>query len=256
MCRPRAVTSPPSRDAARRARRRPRWAGCSASSSSASSEPWLSAAHAAALVGEIDLVAVPAQLPDHGDDHDARALGQRPHGDDGGPSERATPADRARVVGCVEQLERPLHLELGVGRDRADVARLARRAGSGAGVGGLASGVGVQAPDRRRGSGGGSAELGVGALAGALAPPAQPPDPRARAALLAGRAQLQLVGAVLADPALVLRARRCTARTPGGARRRRGTARRAPRAAACDRRRRRRRPAGWCGCPSGHGSRG
>src|SRR3954453_4170291 len=36
---------------------------------------------AARLVGEVDLVAVPAELPHHGDGHDARAVGQRAHGD-------------------------------------------------------------------------------------------------------------------------------------------------------------------------------
>ena len=45
-----------------------------------------------------------------------------------GRAERAgDAADRARVVGGVEELQRPLHLEVGVGGDGAHLPRPARR---------------------------------------------------------------------------------------------------------------------------------
>src|SRR5690349_24224812 len=85
------------------------------------------AADAARLVGEVDLVAVPRELPHHRDRDDAGALGQRPHADLGGAERARDAADGARVVGGVEDLQRALHLQVGVGRHGAYVARAARR---------------------------------------------------------------------------------------------------------------------------------
>ena len=66
-------------------------------------------------------------------DDDAGALGQRAHADLGGAERAGDAADGARVVGGVEDLQRALHLQIGVGRHRAHVARAARRLGDGLG---------------------------------------------------------------------------------------------------------------------------
>ena len=130
-------------------------------------------------------------------------------------AERARDAgDRARVLGAVEDLERALHLELGVRRHGVDVARLARRS-----VARLAAAAGARGA-RSVDDSGGSVQLGgdragrapaLGALGElgrrrALAALAQPPEQRARRGRGARRARRQLVAAALADPALVRRA--------------------------------------------------
>ena len=56
-------------------------------------------------------------------------LGERAHGDRGRAERARDAADRAHVVGRVEDVQRALHLELGVRRHRADVARAPRRLG-------------------------------------------------------------------------------------------------------------------------------
>src|SRR3954447_3201508 len=180
-------------------------------------------AHAARLVGQVDLEAIPAQLPHHRDDDDARAVGQRAYRDRRRAERAGHATDRARVVGRVEQLERPLHLQVGVRRHCAYVARLARRLG------------GLGRRRRRRRVGGRAAldpahrasrlgdlrwleRLLLGQLAGPLAAGAQALDPRRPRALVPGRAQLQLVGPVLADPSFVLSTRRAQlAHLPPGA---------------------------------------
>src|SRR3954447_24353347 len=166
---------------------------------------------AARLVGQVDLEAIPAQLPHHRDDDDARAVGQRAHRDRRRAERPGHAADRARVVGRVEQLERPLHLQVGVRRHRAYVARLARRLGGlgrrGRRIGGRAAlDPAHRAPrlgDLRR-----LERLVLGQLARPLPAGAQALDPRRARALVTRRAQLQLVGPVLADPSLMLRTRR------------------------------------------------
>src|SRR4051794_20516384 len=156
-------------------------------------------ADAARLVGEVDLVAVPAQLPHHRDAHHAGAI-REGAGADGRRAQRAgDAADRARVLRGVEDLERALDLELGVRRDGADVARPARQVGRRLALRG------------RRGLEGGGLLRGgrlLGDLAGALTPRAQLLDERPPPPLLARCAQRQLVAARLADPALVLGADR------------------------------------------------
>src|SRR3954451_3451263 len=57
------------------------------------------------LVSEVDLVAVPAQLPGHDDRHDA-ALGRRgTHSDHRRAEGARDAADGARVLGAVEELD-------------------------------------------------------------------------------------------------------------------------------------------------------
>src|SRR5829696_1805624 len=60
------------------------------------------APHAARLVGEVDLVAVPGQLPHDGDGHHARPVGERPDADDRRAERARDAADGPRVVGRVE----------------------------------------------------------------------------------------------------------------------------------------------------------
>src|SRR5215210_7284647 len=146
-------------------------------------------ADAAGLVGEVDLEAVPAQLPHHRDADDARAVGQRARAHGGGAERARDAADRARVLRAVEDLERALDLELGVGGDGADVARAAREVGRWRG--GLAVRLGRLEWHRL-----GGLRL-LRDLAGALAARAQAVEEAAAAALLARRAQRQLVAAAL-----------------------------------------------------------
>src|SRR5829696_795154 len=163
---------------------------------------------AARLVGEVDLVAVPGQLPHDRDRDDAGALRQWAHADLGSPQRARDTADRARVVGGVEDLQRPLHLQVGVGRHGAHVARAAR------GLrdrlrGLLAIAVALAlAAARRRGRRGDlvGRDLFVD-VAGPLAARAQAVQERAPAALAARMAQRESGAAGLADPALVLGAR-------------------------------------------------
>ena len=62
--------------------------------------PWVDEPHAGGLVAEVDLVAVPAQLPAD-DDRDDAALGRRrAHRDDRRPERAGDAGDRARVLGC------------------------------------------------------------------------------------------------------------------------------------------------------------
>src|SRR3954469_141614 len=177
-------------------------------------------ADAARLVGQVDLEAIPAQLPHHRDDDDARAVGQRAYRDRRRAERAGHATDRARVVGRVEQLERPLHLQVGVRRHRAYVARLARRLG-GLGRRGRRIGGGGGPPPRARRAALDPAHraprlgalrrlerLVLGQLARPLPAGAQALDPRRARALVTRRAQLQLVGPVLADPSLMLRTRR------------------------------------------------
>src|SRR3954454_13100926 len=128
-------------------------------------------AHAGGLVAEIDLEAVPRQLPADDDRHDA-ALGRRRADGDDRRAERARHAgDRPRVRAPVEQVERAGHLELGVRRDRVDAALLAR--------------------GRRRTLGLGRAvvvAVVVAGLVGAVAAAAQPREEPARAAVVRARA--------------------------------------------------------------------
>src|SRR5258705_8370248 len=77
-------------------------------------------AHARGLVAEVDLVAVPAQLPGHDDRYDAALGGRRAHSDDGRTERSRNAADGARVLGAVEELDRPGDLQVGVGGDRMD----------------------------------------------------------------------------------------------------------------------------------------
>src|SRR4051794_12715409 len=148
---------------------------------------------AAGLIGEVDLKAVPGELPHHGDRHHRGAVRPRSHAHAGRAQRAGDAADGARVVRGVEDVQRALHLELGVGGHGADVAlRAARR-------------LHRQGLRGRRGL-----VLGlvvVGGLARALAP-AGPQAVDQRAALVTRVAHLEVVGAGLADPALVLRARR------------------------------------------------
>src|SRR4051794_39889140 len=150
------------------------------------------------LVGEVDLEAVPAQLPHDRDGDDARAVGARAHRHAGGAERAGDAADRARVVGRVEDLQRALHLQVGVGGHRAHVAgALAPRLGGAAGHRLLLV--------RRRLGGRGHLVLD---LAGALAARPQAIQERAPTAVVTGVAKLQLVVPGLPDPPLVLRARR------------------------------------------------
>ena len=101
----------------------------SSSASSLELGPLLGDAHPVGLVGEVDLVAVPRQLPGHDDRHDAGALGTRVvHGDRRRPERASDPRDRARMLGHVEELERAHALHLVAGGHRVDVALAARRA--------------------------------------------------------------------------------------------------------------------------------
>src|SRR3954469_8409930 len=147
------------------------------------------APYTAGLVGQVDLEAVPRELPHHGDGHHRGPVGARAHAH-GGRSERpGDAADGALVVGRVEHVERALHLELRVGRDGPDVARRPRRLRHGRGRRlGLLWSLVVQ-------------------IARALARVAQALEEGAPAALVARVVERQVVGPRLADPALVLGAR-------------------------------------------------
>ncbi|CAA9466882.1 MAG: hypothetical protein AVDCRST_MAG13-116 [uncultured Solirubrobacteraceae bacterium] len=82
-------------------------------------------AHPGRLVAEVDLVAVPAQLPPH-DDRDDGALRRGGAGRDDGGAERARDARHGPRVGArVEDLERPGDLHLRVRGDRVHRSRLA-----------------------------------------------------------------------------------------------------------------------------------
>src|SRR3954452_24215625 len=157
------------------------------------------AAYAAGLVGEVDLEAVPGQLPHHRDRDDGGAVGPRAHAHRGRAQRAGDAADGPRVVGRVEDIQRALHLQLGVGRHRADVALLAARLGRR----GLALPLAFTPRRGRR-----RRLLVLAALLDALDPlaaaGAQALDERA--ALVAWVAQLEIVRTRLPDPALVLSA--------------------------------------------------
>ena len=227
---------------------------CSASSSVELGSPGRRA-HAAGLVGQVDLEAVPAQLPHHGDRHDAAPRSRDGRtATAGAPSERATPPT---VRGCSEALKsssaRGIFSSAFVGH-RVDVARLARRlAGSRLGRSAACSGA---------------ASLGVAARSGTAPRPRRARRSAARRASSGARAAGGRRGAareraVVAAPPRGSSPRagraRCTARRPS----RRvaageedlGAARRA---AACARRRRRRRRAAFVrmSCPGHERDRG
>src|SRR5215217_3079824 len=148
---------------------------------------------AAGLVGEVDLEPVPAELPHDGDRDDARPVRPRAHGHRGCAERPRDAADRARVVGRVEDLQRPLHLQIGVRRHGADVARPARRLRRG--------------PGRRLGL----VVYDVGLVRNLARAPATRPQAVQEgppATVVTRMAQLEVVAAGLADPALVLGAGR------------------------------------------------
>src|SRR5829696_3635257 len=167
------------------------------------------AADAAGLVGEVDLVAVPGQLPHDRDGDHAGPLRERPHRHRGRAERARDAADGAGVVGGVEDLQRALHLEVRVGGHRAHVARAARGLGDGLRrLLALALALPLAAA-RRRGRRGRRRRVVLDGdlvvdLAGTLAARAQPVEERAAAALPARVAQREVVAAGLADPALVL----------------------------------------------------
>ncbi len=203
-------------------------------------------AHARDLVGEVDLVAVPAQLPGDDDVDDAAAgVADGSTETSGRPSERAMPAT---VRGCSESLnsvDRRGDLVLDAGRHGADVARLAARAPR------SRARRGSPAPSRlarRRGSRAGRGPAPAGSRAGAdgavrcasstpaamrdrrpvlveargvvgrrqlIAPAAQAAEQRA-AAVDAGRRDPRSRGPCPRAPSRRAAPARCTARTPSG----------------------------------------
>ena len=178
-----------------------------------SSVPWPATPHAGGLVGEVDLVAVPATAPRR-----RRSSRRCPRSRDGrtttiGAPERARDAgDGARVLAGVEELDRARDLQLGVRRDRVDVARARGGGARSARVAGCAApaaarrGLAVLVRRRRRAAVVGrrsSRRLARRARAGAAQ--------RAAAARRRGCAPVRVVEA-LADPALVRRRAACTAR--------------------------------------------
>src|SRR4051812_16135670 len=142
------------------------------------------------LVAEVDLEAVPGQLPSDDDRHDAALGRRRAHGHDRRAQRARDTRDRARVRARVEEVERARHLELEVRRDRVNAALLARRR-RGAVALPLALGM-------RRG-----VMVVVAAVVGRrVAAAAQPREQTARAAVVRAGADGRAVEA-LADPALV-----------------------------------------------------
>src|SRR3954451_25118390 len=154
-------------------------------------------AHAGGFVAEVDLEAVPRELPAD-DDRDDAALGQRrPDRDDRGAEGAGDARDGARVRARVEEVERARHLQVEVRRDRVDVARLARRRGRAVALAvALVLGRGVMV-----------AVLVARVVRGRLAPAAQAREQPARAGVVGAGAHGRVVEA-LADPALVRRALR------------------------------------------------
>src|SRR3954471_18874246 len=81
------------------------------------------------LVAEVDLEAVPRQLPADDDRHHAALGRRRADGDDRRAERPGDAGDGARVRARVEEVERARHLQVEVRGDGVDVAMLARRRG-------------------------------------------------------------------------------------------------------------------------------